>query len=146
MDILREEYPSGISFGVTLEDDSGVASGIAIPSHTSGDHETEDSNVMIVSTTPATECQILTKIPIPSQTRGSRPAETAPRNIFEVSFSEQTKAIGTIQIMMDADDKSKIPATDIKAGATIPAPASAVTVALKDLLALKLNFSAKELK
>ena len=48
--------------------------------------------------------------------------------------------------MMDDEDKSKIPATDIKAAATIPAPASAATVALKDLLALKLNLSAKELK
>ena len=65
-DVLREEYPSGISFGVTNrtpEDDSGVVSGIAIPSHTSGDHETEDSDVVIVSTTPATEYQALTKIP-----------------------------------------------------------------------------------
>ena len=67
-DVLREEYPSGISFGVTdrtLEDDSGVVSGIAIPSHTSGDHETEDSDVMIISTTPVTKCQALPKIPLP---------------------------------------------------------------------------------
>ena len=57
-----------MSFGVTdrtLEDDSGVVSGIAIPHCTSRDHETEDSDVMIVSTTPATECQALFKIPIP---------------------------------------------------------------------------------
>ena len=48
--------------------------------------------------------------------------------------------------MMDDEDKSKISATDIKAVATIPAPASAATVVLKDLLALKLNLSTKELK
>ena len=120
-----------------------MVSGIVIPSHISGDHETEDSDVMIVSTTPATECQALTEIPIPQQARGSRPAETAPRNIFEVSLSEKTQAVGTIQTMMDDEDKSKIPATDIEVAATIPAPASAATVALKDLLALKLNLSAK---
>ena len=67
LDVLREEYPSDISFGVTdgtLEDDSGMVSGIAIPSCTSGDHETEDSDVMIVSTTPAPECQALAETPI----------------------------------------------------------------------------------
>ena len=48
--------------------------------------------------------------------------------------------------MMDDEDKSKIPATNIEAAATIPAPSSAATMALKDLLALKLNLSAKELK
>ena len=67
-DVLREEYPSGMSFGVTnrtLEDDSGVVSSVAIPSHTSGNHETEDSGVIIVSTTPATKCQALAEIPIP---------------------------------------------------------------------------------
>ena len=56
-----------MSFGVTdgtLEDDSDVVSGIAIPSHTSGDHETEDSDVMIVSTTPAPEHQALAEIPV----------------------------------------------------------------------------------
>ena len=47
---------------------------------------------------------------------------------------------------MDDEDKSKISATDIKAAATIPAPASPATVASKDLLAMKLNLSAKELK
>ena len=67
-DVLREEFPSGMSFSVTdrtLEDDSGVVSGIAVASHTSGDHETEDSDVMIVSTTPATECQALAEITRP---------------------------------------------------------------------------------
>ena len=49
-------------------------------------------------------------------------------------------------MMMDDEDKNKISATDIEAVATIPAPASAATVASKDLLGLKLNLSAKELK
>ena len=66
--------------------------------------------------------------------------------MFGVSLSEQTQVVGTIQIMMDDEDKSKISATDVKAVAIIPAPASAATVASKDLLALKLNLSAKELK
>ena len=41
-----------------------MVSGIAVPSRTSGDHETEDSDVMIVSTTPAPEHQALAEIPI----------------------------------------------------------------------------------
>ena len=48
--------------------------------------------------------------------------------------------------MIKDEDKGKISATDVKAATTIPALASAATVALKDLLALKLNLSAKELK
>ena len=47
---------------------------------------------------------------------------------------------------VDDEDKSKIPATDIEAAATIPASVSVATVASKDFLALKLNLSAKELK
>ena len=57
-----------MSFGVTdetHEDDRGVVIGIAIPNHTSWDHETEDSDLMIVSTTPGTEHQALAKNPIP---------------------------------------------------------------------------------
>ena len=123
-----------------------MVSGIAIPSHTSGDHEAEDSDVMIISFTPATERKALAEIPIPQQASGSRAAETAPRNIFEVSLSEQTQAVGTIQMMMDDQDKSKIPATDIKVVATTPAPNSAAMVASKDLLASQFNLSAKELK
>ena len=48
--------------------------------------------------------------------------------------------------MMDDEDKSKIPAAHIKVVTTTPAPASAAMVASKDLLASKLNLSAKELK
>ena len=149
LDVLREESPSGVSFGVTdrtLEDDSGVVSGIAIPSHNSGDHEVEDSDVIIISTTPATQCKALAEIPIPQHARGSRPAEIAPRNIFEVSLSEQTQAVGTIQMMTNDEDKSKILVTDIEVVATTPAPASVAVVASKDLLPSKLNLSAKELK
>ena len=46
---------------------------------------------------------------------------------------------------MDDEDKSKVSATEVKAVATIPAPASAATTASKDLLASKLNLSVKEL-
>ena len=42
--------------------------------------------------------------------------------------------------------KSKVSATEVKAGATIPAPVSAARMASKGLLALRLNLSAKELK
>ena len=67
-EVLREEHPSGISFGIvdgTLDGDSGVVSGIAIPHCTSADHEAEDSDVVIVATTPAPECQALVEIPVP---------------------------------------------------------------------------------
>ena len=47
---------------------------------------------------------------------------------------------------MDDEDKSKVSTTEVKAVATILAPVSAVTTASKDVLALKLNLSAKELK
>ena len=47
---------------------------------------------------------------------------------------------------MDGEDKSKVSTMEVKAAATIPAPVSAATTASKDLLALKLNLSAKELK
>ena len=131
-DVLREQYPSGISFGViegTLQDDSGVVSGTAIPSHTSGDHETEDGDVMIVSTTPAPECQVLAEMTISWRTRGSKPAETAPSNIFGVPFSEQTCAVDTIQTIMDDEDKSRVSATEVKAATTILAPVLAATMA-----------------
>ena len=47
---------------------------------------------------------------------------------------------------MDDEDKSKASATEVKAAATIPAPVLAATMASKDLLASRLNLSAKELK
>ena len=47
---------------------------------------------------------------------------------------------------MDDEDNSKVSTTEVKAVATIPAPVSAAKTASKDLLALKLNLTAKELK
>ena len=61
-EVLKEEHPSGLSFGITdgtLDSDSDIVSGIAIPSHTSADCETEDSDVVIIATTPAPEHQAL---------------------------------------------------------------------------------------
>ena len=58
------------------------------------------------------------------------------------SLSEQTHDIDAI---MDDENKSKASGTEVKALATTPAPVSAATAALKDLLALRLNLSAKEL-
>ena len=66
-EVLKEKHPSGISHGIadrTLDDDSGIVSGIAIPSHTSANCETEDSDVVIVATTPAPEHQVRREIPV----------------------------------------------------------------------------------
>ena len=55
---IKEEHPSGISIGITdgtLEGNSGIVSGIPVPIHISANPETEDSDVMIVGTTPAPE-------------------------------------------------------------------------------------------
>ena len=63
--VLKEEQPLAASFGITdrtLEAESGTVSGIPTPTHTSANHETEDSDVMIVATTPAPECQALVEI------------------------------------------------------------------------------------
>ena len=91
-EVLRKEHPSGISFGIagrTLDSDSGVVSGIAIPSHTTADHEAEDSDVVIVVTTPAPECQAMVEIPIPQLAKDTKPVGSAPRNVFKDTPTEQ---------------------------------------------------------
>ena len=53
-EVLGEEHSSSVSFGITdrtLDGDSGIVSGITIPSHTSANREAEDSDVVIVATT-----------------------------------------------------------------------------------------------
>ena len=81
-EVLRQEHPSGISFGITdgtLDGDSGIVSGIAIPSHTSADHEAEDSDVVTVVAIPAPEYQALVEIP-----GDTKPVGSAPRNFFKL--------------------------------------------------------------
>ena len=67
---VKEEQQSGALFCImdaTLEGDSGVISGVPGPSHVSADHETEDSDVVLVSTKPPSSCPALTEILIPPQ-------------------------------------------------------------------------------
>ena len=66
-EVLKEEHISSTSFGVadgTLENNSGMVSGIAVASHISGDCEAEDSDVMFISTTPAHVCQVFSELPM----------------------------------------------------------------------------------
>ena len=144
-EVLREEHLSGISFGIadgTLDGDSGVVSGIAIPSHTSADHEAEDSDVVIVATTPAPECQALVEIPVPQLATDTKPVGSAPRNVFKVTPTEQAEAVNTIQSMMSLEDQGRDPNTVTESVALAHAPTSTATA----ILAMKLKLSAKELK
>ena len=109
-EVLKEEHPSGISLGIadrTLDGDSGIVSGTAIPSHTSADCETEDSDVVIVATTPAPEHQALVEIPVSQLARDNKLVGTAPQNVFKVTPTEQVEAVSTIQSMMNLEDQGK---------------------------------------
>ena len=146
-EVLKEEQPSGISYGIadrTLDSNSGIVSGIAVPSHTSADHETEDSDVVIVATTPAPEHQALMEIPISKLAKDTKPVGTALRNVFKVTPTEQAEAVSTIQSMMDLEDQGKHPNTVTESVASAPVSASTATAISRDTLAMKL--SAKELK
>ena len=148
-EVLREEHPSGISFDImdgTLEGDSGTVSDIPVPSHTLADRETEDSDVVFVATTPATEHQALMEIPIPQQARDAKHAKTAPMNVFKVTPTKQDEAVSTIQSMVNLEDQGKDPNTVAKPVRTVPAPASTAATTSRDVLAMKLKLSAKELK
>ena len=129
-EVLRKEHPSGISFGITdgtLDGDSGIVSGIAIPSCTSADCEAEDSDVVIVVTTPAPECQALVEIPILWLAKYTKPVGSAPRNVFEVTPTEQVEAVSTIQSMMSLEDQGRDPNTVTESVALVHAPASTAT-------------------
>ena len=98
-EVLKEEHPSGVSFGITdgtLEGDSGIVSGIPVTSHTSANCETEDSDVMIIATTPAPKRQALVEIPISQLARDTKQVGTAPQNVFRVTPTEQDEAVSTI--------------------------------------------------
>ena len=147
--VFKEEHPSGIAFGIadrTLGCDSGIVNGIAIPSHTSANHETEDSDVVVVATTPASECQALVEIPVPQLAKDTKPVGSAPRNVFKVTPTEQAEAIGTIQSMMSLEDQGRDPNTVTESVVLAHAPASTATAMSRDILAMKLKLSAKELK
>ena len=121
-EVLKGEHQSGISFGITdgtLEGDSGIP----VPSHTSANHETEDSDVMIVATTPAPKHQALVEIPISQLARDTKLVGTAPHNVFKVTPTEQAEVVSTIQSMMNLEDQGKDPNTVTESAATVPAPA-----------------------
>ena len=148
-EVLKEEHPSGISFGITdgtIEGDSGIVSGIPALNHTSANCETEESDVLILATTPAPEHQALFKIPVSQLARDTKPVGTAPQNVFKVTPTEQVEAVSTIQSMMDLVDQGKDPSTVIESMTTAPAPASTATATSRDILAMKLKLSAKELQ
>ena len=148
-EVLRKEHPSGISFGITdgtLDGDSGIVSGIAIPSHTSANCETEDSDVVIVATTPAPEYQALVEIPILWLAKDTKPVRSTPRNVFKVTPTEQVEAVNTLQSTMSLEDQSRDPNTVTESAALAQVPASTATAMSRDILAMQLKLSAKELK
>ena len=76
-EVLKEEHSLAVSFGMTdrtLEGDSGIPA----PSYTSADSETEDSDVIIVATTPAPECQALIEIPVSQLARYQTSEDYSP--------------------------------------------------------------------
>ena len=72
--------------------------------------------------------------------------KTSPRNVFKVTLNEQDEAVSTIQSMMNLEDQGKDPNTVTKPVTTVPTPTSTATTMSKDILAMKLKLSAKELK
>ena len=148
-EVLKEEHVSGISFGIadsTLDGDSVVVSDMTIPSHTSGEREVEDSDVMIVATTPAPDHQSLMEIPISQLGKDTKPVGTAPWNVFRITPTEQAEAVSTIQSMMDLEDQGKNPNDVVESVDNASVPAPTVTATTRDILVMKLELSAKELK
>ena len=148
-EVLKEEHPLGVSFGITdrtLEDDSGTVSGIPVPSCTSADCETEDSNVMIVATTPAPKGQALVEIPVSQLARDTKQVKTTLQSVFRVTSAEQEQAVSTIQSMMSLKDKCKDSNAVTEPVMTTVATSSSATDTSRDILAMKLKLSAKELK
>ena len=147
--VLKEEHPTGTSFGVvkeTLEEEGGVVSGITSPSQASGGQEIEDSDVIIVGSTPGCNHPALMKIPMPLHAKGSRPVWTAPCNIFVTPLTEQAQAVDTIQAIMDDEDHHRTLATMTQVAAAALTPSSAVTATGKESLARRLRLTAKELE
>ena len=147
-EVLKEEHPSGVSFSIadgTLDGDSGVVSGITIPSRTSANSETEDYDVMIVATTPAPDCQALADSYITInqryQTSGDCSEDCLPSH-----SKEQAEAVSTIQSTMDLEDQGKDPNTVTESVTSTPILASTATATSRDTLAMKLKLSEKELK
>ena len=63
----------------------------------SADHETEYSDVMIVTTTPAPDCQALMEIPVSQLARDTKPVRTAPQNVFRVTPTKQAEGVNTMK-------------------------------------------------
>ena len=102
--------------------------------------------MIIVGSTPGCDHPALVEIPVPQCVRGSRPAQIAPCNIFEVLPTEQAQAVDIIQTIMDDEDHHRISATVTQAAATAQTLPPAVTATDKELLTRKLKLTAKELK
>ena len=135
-EVLKEEHPLAVSFGITdrtLEDDSGTVSSIPIPSGTSANCETEDSDVMIVAITSAPECQVLVEIPVSQLARDTKQVETTPQNVFKVFQAEKDQAVSTIQSMMSFEDEGEDPNAVTEPVTTIPATSSTATATSRDI-------------
>ena len=147
--VLEEEHLTGTSFGVvkeTLDEEGGVVSGITASSQVSGGQEIEDSDMIIVGSTPGCNHPALAEIPVPQCAKGSRLVQIAPHNIFETPLTEQAQAVDTIQTITDNEDHHRTSATVTQVAATVLAPSSAVTATDKESLAGRLRLMAKELR
>ena len=106
----------------------------------------EDSDVMVVVTPPAPDCQALAEIPISQLAKDTKPVGTALRNVFKVTPKKQAEAVSTIQSMMDLEVQCKDPNTVTESMTLAPLSASIAMAMSRDTLAMKLKLSAKELK
>ena len=106
----------------------------------------KDSDVMIVATTPAPNCQALMEIPVSQLVKDTKPMETALSNIFKVTPREQAETVSTIQCMMDMEGKGRHPSMITESTAPTPVPVPTATTTSRDALAMRLKLSAKELK
>ena len=102
--------------------------------------------MVIVATTPAPECQALVEISVSQLAKDTKPGRTAPRNVFKVTPTEEAEAISTIQAMMNLEDQGKDLNTVTESATLAHGPASTAMATSRDILAMKLKLSAKELK
>ena len=102
--------------------------------------------MIIVATTPARECQALVEIQVSQLARDTKQVETTPQNVFRVTPAEQDQAVSTIQSMMTLKDKGKDPSAVTEPVTTTPAMSSTAAAMSRNILAMKLKLTVKELK